>query len=144
VTGIAGRTQVGIVGAGPAGLVLAHMLHRQGIETVVLEARTREYIEQRVRAGVLENATVDLLTAIGLGDRLRREGIVHDSFAFRFDRRDHRITLSALTGGRRMTVYGQEELTKDLVRARLDIGDPLVFEAEVLGVDAIETSRPTV
>ena len=93
-------TQVGIVGAGPAGLVLAHLLAREGIDCVVLEARTREYIEQRVRAGVLEQGTVDVLTELGVADRLHREGMVHRGLELRFAGRGHRIALSDLTGGR--------------------------------------------
>ncbi len=103
------RTQVGIVGAGPAGLMLSHLLHLEGIESVVLEARSREYVEQRVRAGVLEQGTVDLLRDTGLGDRLRREGLVHHGIELRFDGRGHRIALSDLTGGRSIFIYGQQE-----------------------------------
>ena len=94
------RTQVGIVGAGPAGLMLAHLLQREGIEAVVLESKSRAYVEQRVRAGVLEQGTVDLLSASGVGERMRRQGLVHRGIALRFDGADHRIDLSALTGGR--------------------------------------------
>jgi p-hydroxybenzoate 3-monooxygenase len=97
-------TQVGIVGAGPAGLLLAHLLARQGIESVVLEARDREYVEARVRAGVLEQTTVDLLDEAGVADRLHREGLVHEGLELRFDGRGHRIDLSDLTGGRAITV----------------------------------------
>ena len=121
------RTQVGIVGAGPAGLLLSHLLHLEGIESVVLEARSREYVEQRVRAGVLEQGTVELLTDTGLGDRLQREGLVHHGIELRFDGEGHRIDLSALTGGRTITVYGQQEVVKDLIAARARDGgdDPL-------------------
>src|SRR6187401_2370531 len=98
-------TQVGIVGAGPAGLLLAHLLERDGIESVVLEARTREYVEHRVRAGVLEQGTVDVLTGTGVGDRLRREGMIHHGLELRFGGRGHRIALSELAGGRAITVY---------------------------------------
>ena len=94
------RTQVGIVGAGPAGLLLSHLLHRSGIESVVVESRSQEYVEKRVRAGVLEQGTVDLLVATGLGERLQREGLVHRGVDLRFDGRGHRIPLSELTGGR--------------------------------------------
>jgi p-hydroxybenzoate 3-monooxygenase len=105
---------VGVVGAGPAGLLLAHLLGRQGIDSVVLEARSREYIERRVRAGVLEQGTVDLLIASGLGERLQREGLVHHGIELRFDGRGHRIAFDQLAGGRGITVYGQQEVVKDL------------------------------
>jgi p-hydroxybenzoate 3-monooxygenase len=110
------RTQVGIVGAGPAGLLLAHLLHGHGIESVVLELRSREYVEQRVRAGVLEHGTVELLSEAGVGERMQREGLVHHGIELRFDRRGHRIDFPALTGGRSITVYGQQEVVKDLIR----------------------------
>ncbi len=106
------RTQVGIVGAGPAGLLLAHLLQGHGIESVVLEIRSREYVEQRVRAGVLEHGTVELLTEAGVGDRMLREGLVHHGIELRFDRRGHRIDFPALTGGRSITVYGQQEVVE--------------------------------
>ena len=121
------ETQVGIVGAGPAGLLLAHLLQREGIESVVLEARTREYVEQRVRAGVLEQGTVDLLTETGVGDRLHREGMVHHGIELRFGGEGHRIPLSDLAGGRAITVYGQQEVVKDLIAARLDAGGELLL-----------------
>jgi p-hydroxybenzoate 3-monooxygenase len=138
------ETQVGIVGAGPAGLVLAHLLHLQGIESVVLEARSREYVEARVRAGVLEQGTVDLLTESGVGDRLQREGLVHHGLELRFDGEGHRIDLSELTGGRAITVYGQQEVVKDLIAARLDAGGELLFEVEDVAVHDLESERPTV
>src|SRR5580704_10841415 len=108
------RTQVGIVGAGPAGLMLSHLLHLAGIESVVLECRSRQYIEDRVRAGVLEQGTVDLMIQTGVGERLRREGLRHDGVWFSFGGRRHRINLSELTGGRAITVYAQQEVVKDL------------------------------
>jgi 2-polyprenyl-6-methoxyphenol hydroxylase-like FAD-dependent oxidoreductase len=120
------RTQVGIVGAGPAGLTLAHLLHLEGIESVILEQRSREYVEQRVRAGVLEQGTVDLLVATGVGDRLRREGIVHGGIELRFGGQGHRIAMSDLTGGRAITIYGQQEVVKDLIAARLAYEGPLI------------------
>jgi p-hydroxybenzoate 3-monooxygenase len=128
------RTQVGIVGAGPAGLVLAHLLHRRGVETVVIEARDRDYVQQRVRAGVLEQGTVDLLVEMGVGERLKREGIVHEGLELRYGGHAHRIALSELTGGRAITIYGQQEVVKDLIDARLEAGAPLLFEVEDLTV----------
>ena len=122
------ETQVGIVGAGPAGLLLAHLLHLQGIESVVLEARSREYVEARVRAGVLEQTTVDLLDAAGVAERLHREGLVHHGLELRFDGRGHRIDFAELTGGRAITVYGQQEVVKDLIAARMGAGGELRFE----------------
>ena len=101
------RTQVRIVGAGPAGLVLAHLLHLQGIESVVVEARSRQYIEERVRAGVLEQGTVDLLTESGVGDRMKQQGLVHYGIELRFAGRGHRIDFKDLTGGRAITIYAQ-------------------------------------
>jgi p-hydroxybenzoate 3-monooxygenase len=130
------RTQVGIVGAGPAGLVLAQLLHLRGIDSVVLESRSREYVESRIRAGVLEQTTVDLLTDMGVGDRLRREGLVHEGIELQFEGERHRIHFTELTGGRSITVYGQQEVVKDLIAARVETGRPMLFEAEALAVDA--------
>jgi len=138
------RTQVGIVGAGPAGLLLAHLLTRQGIDCVVVEARARAYVEQRVRAGVLEQGTVDLLVASGVGDRLRREGLVHHGIELRFGGRGHRIDMTALTGGRAITVYGQQEVVKDLIAARLDAGGPILFEAADVAVAGLEGPAPAI
>ncbi len=138
------RTQVGIVGAGPAGLLLSHLLHLEGIRSVVLEARSREYVEQRVRAGVLEQGTVELLTDTGLGDRLHREGLVHHGVELRFDGEGHRIDLSALTGGRTITIYGQQEVVKDLIAVRERDGGDIRFEVEDVAVDGLKTERPTI
>jgi p-hydroxybenzoate 3-monooxygenase len=137
-------TQVGIVGAGPAGLVLAHLLQRTGIDSIVLEDRSREYVEQRVRAGVLEQGTVDLLREQGLAERLDREALVHRGIELRFDRRSHRIPLSDLTGGRAITIYGQQEVVKDLIAARLESGGVIEFEVSDVRVEGIETERPVV
>jgi p-hydroxybenzoate 3-monooxygenase len=138
------ETQVGIVGAGPAGLLLAHLLRLRGIESVVLEARSREYVEARVRAGVLEQGTVDLLTEAGVGDRLQREGLVHHGLELRFGGRGHRIDLSELTGGRAITVYGQQEVVKDLIAARLDAGGELLFEVSDVTLHDVEGDQPRV
>jgi len=109
------RTQVGIVGAGPAGLLLSHLLHLEGIESIVIETGSRQHVEERIRAGVLEQGTVDLLNGAGVGDRMRREGLVHLGIELRFNRRGHRIDLHGLTGGRAITVYAQHEVLKDLI-----------------------------
>ena len=115
------KTQVGIVGAGPAGLLLSHLLHLAGIDSIVVESRDREYVEHRVRAGVLEHGTVDLLVESGVGERLQREGLTHHGIELRFGGRGHRIDLTGLTG-RSIVVYGQQEVVKDLLRARKDPG----------------------
>ena len=138
------RTQVGIIGAGPAGLMLSHLLHLQGIESIVIESRTRTHCEERVRAGVLEQGTVDLLIETGLGDRLKREGLVHHGIELRFKRRRHRINMFELTGGRAITVYGQQEVIKDLVNTRLRAGGQVLFEAEAVGIDNLAGPTPTI
>ena len=138
------RTQVGIVGAGPAGLVLGQLLHLNGIDSIVLESRSRGYVESRVRAGVLEQGTVDLLMEMGVGERLKREGLVHHGIELRFDGRGHRIPFDALTGGRGITIYGQQEVIKDLIHTRLDAREPLLFECEVFDVRDLESDRPRI
>ena len=137
------RTQVGIVGAGPAGLVLGHLLHLQGIDSVILEDRDREYVEGRVRTGVLEQGTVDVLIEMGVGERLEREGLVHHGVELRFGGEGHRIPFDELTGGRGITIYGQQEVVKDLIAARLEAGAPLEFEVEDVRPVGIDTDRPT-
>ncbi|MFE3684236.1 4-hydroxybenzoate 3-monooxygenase [Streptomyces sp. NPDC059095] len=129
------RTTVAIIGAGPAGLLLARLLHNAGIDCVVLESRDRTYIEQRQRAGILEQGTVDVLRAAGVGDRMDREGLPHDGIELRYDRRSYRIDFPSLTGGRRVMVYAQTEVVKDLVARQVVDGPPLLFGAEVVGVD---------
>jgi len=138
------RTQVGVIGAGPAGLFLSHLLYREGIDCVVLEARSRDYIEGRVRAGVLEQGTVDLMHELGLAARLRRDGMVDTVLDIRFRDGLIHLDLPALTGGKCATIYGQQEVVKDLVAARLADGAPLLFEAEVIGLDGIEGTQPTI
>ena len=135
------RTQVGIVGAGPAGLTLAHLLHLEGIDSVLIEDRSREYVEARIRAGVLEQGTADLLAQAGVGERMRREGIVHHGIALQFDGERHRIALDELTG-KSIVVYGQTEVVKDLIEARLETGRPLLFEVGDVAVSELETERP--
>lgn len=129
------RTQVGIVGAGPAGLTLARLLENAEIETVILEARSREYCEARIRAGVLEQGTVDLLREAGVGERMDREGIVHHGISLQFDGERHRIPLSELANGCSIVIYGQTEVVKDLVEARLASGLPLHFDTPVEAID---------
>jgi p-hydroxybenzoate 3-monooxygenase len=138
------RTQVGIVGAGPAGLTLARLLELEGIETVVLEDRSREYVEHRIRAGVLEQRTADLLVDAGVGDRLQRGGIVHHGIELQFDGERHRIPLSELAEGRSILIYGQTEVVKDLIAARLDSGLPLLFEVDGVSVGGLESSEPQI
>jgi p-hydroxybenzoate 3-monooxygenase len=136
------RTQVGIIGAGPAGLLLAHLLHQAGIESVVLETCTREYVEARIRAGVLEQGTVDLLNASGLGDRMQREGLIHNGIEIRFNGDGHRIDFPGLTGGKRITVYGQHEVVKDLIGTRLGYGGVLLFGVSDVTLHDLDASRP--
>jgi p-hydroxybenzoate 3-monooxygenase len=138
------RTQVGIVGAGPAGLLLSHLLHLQGIASVVIETRSRSHVEERIRAGVLEQGTVDLLTEAGVGDRMRREGLVHHGIELRFGGRGHRIDLSELTDGKAVTVYGQHEVVKDLIEARLADGGEIRFEADEVSVQDLDTTTPKI
>ena len=138
------RTQVGIIGAGPAGLLLAHLLHLEGIESVILEARNREYIESRVRAGVLEQTTVDLLVQAGVGDRLKREGLVHRGVYLSFGGRRHRIDMAELTGGRSITVYAQHEVIKDLVEARLIARGVILFDVDEVTLHELDQARPRV
>jgi len=137
-------TQVGIVGAGPAGLLLAQLLHLNGIDSVVVENRGRDYVIDRVRAGVLEQNTVDLLLAMGLGAGVQRNGLRHEGLYVSFNGRRHRIDLAGLTGGRAITVYGQNEVVRDLIDARAITGRPLFFEAEDVSIGALDSPRPRI
>ena len=137
------RTQVGIVGGGPAGLILSHLLHLRGIESVIVEFRSRERLESEVRAGVLEQGTVDLLRETGVGERMDREGAVHEGIELRFNRQGHRIPLSDLAGGRIM-LYGQHEVVKDLISARLDADGQILFEAEAVSLHDLESQKPII
>jgi p-hydroxybenzoate 3-monooxygenase len=137
------RTQVAIVGAGPAGLLLAHLLHAEGIDAVLLELRSREYAEQRVRAGVCEQPTVELLRQLGLAERLDAEGLPHHGLSLRFDGADHRIDLTELTG-KQITVYGQQEIVKDLIAARLASGPGIEFEAADVALHDLDSGAPRV
>jgi p-hydroxybenzoate 3-monooxygenase len=138
------RTQVAIIGAGPAGLFLAHLLHGLGVHSVVLEARDRGYVEARIRAGVLEQGTVDLLHQLGAGDRLARESLREHSFELRLDGERHLVDVLGLAGVP-MTVYGQQEIVKDLIALRVDRQhEPLLFDAPVTVIDGATTDRPSV
>jgi p-hydroxybenzoate 3-monooxygenase len=138
------RTKVGIIGAGPAGLMLSHLLHRAGIDSVILESRTREYVEHRVRAGVLEQGTVDLLESAGVGARMRREGLLHHGIEIRFEQQKRRIDFPSLTGGRSIMVYGQQEVVKDLIEARLRDGGTILFEAAHAKPRGFESAQPAI
>jgi p-hydroxybenzoate 3-monooxygenase len=138
------RTQVGIVGAGPAGLMLSHLLHLQGIESIVIEARSRQYVESRVRAGVLEQTTVDLMEQAGVATRLKREGLLHRGIWLNFGGNRHYIPMTELTGGRSITVYAQHEVIRDLVQARLDAGAPVIFDAAATRLCGFEDSAPVI
>src|SRR5205809_6556801 len=137
------RTQVGIVGAGPAGLMLGHLLHLAGIDSVIIENRAQDYVIERVRAGVLEQATVDLLIQSGVGSRLQREGLSHDGIYINVLGERRRIDMAALTG-RRITVYGQNEVVKDLIAARGGTRRPLFFEVSDVSAHDLEPSDPKI
>jgi p-hydroxybenzoate 3-monooxygenase len=137
------RTQVGIVGAGPAGLLLSHLLHQQGIASVVVERRSESYVQQRVRAGLLEQGTTDLLRQCGLGERLAAEGLVHEGVLLRFDRCTHRIPLTELTG-KTVTVYGQQKVVEDLIAARRAADGTVFFDADEVSVAGVAGDRPVI
>jgi p-hydroxybenzoate 3-monooxygenase len=143
-TAVPVRTQVGIVGGGPAGLMLGRLLDLHGIDSVILERRRAEHVIERVRAGVLEQTTVDLLAQAGVGDRLRREGMRHDGIDIAFAGARHRIDMTHLTGGRAITIYGQNEIVRDLIEARRARDAPLLFEVPDVSVHDLETSRPRI
>jgi len=137
------RTQVGIVGAGPSGLILAHLLREQGIDSVIVEKFSQLHVQERVRAGVLEQGTVEMLVEMGLGERLQREGLIHHGIELSFLGRRHRIDFKDLTG-RGITVYGQNEVVKDLTNARLAVGGEIDFEAEDVSVDGLDSQNPRI
>ena len=138
------RTQVGIIGAGPAGLFLAHLLKRDGIDSVILESRSRAYVQARVRAGVLEIGTVEVMQALGLDERMKHESMIDESLDMRFRGRTVHIDMSGLTGGRHVTIYGQQEVVKDLIAARLAAGDPIIFEAEAVALEGLDSDHPAI
>ncbi|WP_329526585.1 4-hydroxybenzoate 3-monooxygenase [Streptomyces sp. NBC_01462] len=138
------RTTVGIIGAGPAGLLLARLLRNAGIDSVVLESRDRAYVERRQRAGILEQGTADVLRAAGAGERMDREGLRHDGIELRFERERHRVDFPARTGGSSVLVYAQTEVCKDLIALQLKEGGPLLFGAEALAVEGALTDRPRI
>ena len=138
------RTQVAIIGAGPAGLLLQQLLHVAGVESIVLEQRDRVYVESRIRAGVLEQCTVDLMDKVGVNARMRREGLIHDGFALAVDGETFRIDLKALTSGKTVMVYGQTEVTKDLIDAANERHTPIVFEAEEVALHDLDGDKPYV
>ena len=138
------RTQVGIVGAGPAGLMLGHLLHLRGIDSVIVENRSREYVIDRVRAGVLEQGTVDLMRTAGVGDRMHREGMRHEGIYIAFRGQRHRIDMAGLTGGRAITVYGQNEIVRDLIDARLATGRELYFDVDGVAPHGVDGDAPSI
>jgi p-hydroxybenzoate 3-monooxygenase len=138
------RTQIGIVGAGPAGLMLGQLLHQAGIDSVILENRDRDYVIERVRAGVLEQGTVDVMHQMGVGDRLAREGMRHEGVYIAFNGERHRIDMAGLTGGRAITIYGQSEVVKDLIAARAATGRPLHFDVADVSVHGLDSPRPSI
>ena len=138
------RTQVAIIGAGPAGLMLGHLLHLRDIDSVILESRTREHVIERVRAGVLEQGTVDLMTESGVGERVQREGLRHEGIYIAFAGDRHRIDMASLTAGRAITIYGQNEVVKDLIDARLRSGRELHFDVTDARIDDLDSAKPIV
>ncbi|RQS60710.1 4-hydroxybenzoate 3-monooxygenase [Burkholderia sp. Bp8963] len=138
------RTQVAIIGAGPSGLLLSHLLRLQGVDSILVEARSREYCENRIRAGVLEQGTVDTLNAAGLGDRMRREGLEHHGIELLFAGQRHRIDLTGLTGGRTITIYSQHEVVRDLIAAGVEHGHAMHFEVSDVALHDIDGDQPFV
>ena len=138
------ETQIAIIGAGPAGLLLAHLLHQRGIHSIIVEIRSRDHCESRIRAGVLEQGTVDLLRKAGLGSRMDREGLFHHGIEIGFRRQRHRIPLFELTDGKCVTVYGQHEVVKDLIAQRLADGGQVLFDCANVSVHNLQNARPSV
>ena len=138
------RTQVGIVGAGPAGLFLALLLRRAEIDCIVLEAKGRDYVEGRVRAGVLEQGTVDLMAELGVDARLRRESMIDEALDIRFSGKLIHLNLPGLSGGKLVHIYGQQEVVKDLIAANLARDVPILFETEAAGLDGLTGDKPAI
>lgn len=138
------RTQVGIVGAGPAGLMLSHMLHLEGIESVIIERASREHVQSRLRAGVLEHGTVDMLKEFGLGERISKLGLEQHAIDFRFGGESHRLDFHQATNGRSAWVYPQHELVTDLMNARMQAGAQILFETPVTSIKGLQTKKPTI
>ncbi len=138
------RTQVGIIGGGPAGLMLSQLLSLDGIDSIILERRSRAHVESRIRAGVLETGTVELVDEAGIGERMHREGLIHEGFSIAFDGRRQRIDMAALTGGQTVMVYGQTEITKDLYEIRLAGGGKIVFEVEDVAIHDFQGPAPRI
>ena len=137
------RTQVGIIGAGPAGLLLSHLLHLAGIDSIIVESRSRAYCEGRIRAGVLEHGSVDLLNATGVGERMMREGLVHGGIYLRFNGKSHHLDFAELTG-KKIMVYGQHEVVKDLIAARVKAAAHIEFEASDVQIERFDTAQPAI
>ncbi|MBP1971711.1 p-hydroxybenzoate 3-monooxygenase [Virgibacillus natechei] len=138
------RTKVGIIGAGPAGLMLSHLLHLQGIDSVIIERKSREQVENTVRAGVLEQGTIDLLNETGVGDRMMELGQPHKGIEFQFSGKRHRIDFEKLTGGKEIMIYPQHEVLKDLISARLEVGGKILFNADNVSLHDIDTTEPKI
>ena len=138
------RTQVGIIGAGPAGLLLSHILHLQGIKSIVLEKNSREDVEAIIKAGVLEQGTVDLMNQIGTGERMMKEGLHHDGIILRFDGRGERIDFPSLTGGKKVTIYAQHDVNKDLIKARLDSRGDIRFQTRDVSIYDLDSRTPKI
>jgi p-hydroxybenzoate 3-monooxygenase len=138
------KTQIGIIGAGPAGLTLALLLNQQGIDCVVIENRSQEYVQSRVRAGLLEQNTVDLLHELGAGERLKKEGLEHHGVYLSFNGVRQRVPFAELTGGRCITIYGQQEVVKDLIKANIERGVTILFETDAYKIEGIEGKRPKI
>jgi len=136
------RVQVAIIGAGPSGLLLGQLLHRAGIDALILERKSGDYVLGRIRAGVLEQGAVDLLDEAGVGKRLHAEGLMHGGIELCFDGKRHRIDMAGLTGGKHVTVYGQTEVTRDLMDARAAAGAKTVYEAEDVSIHGFDTASP--
>lgn len=138
------RTQVAIIGAGPSGLLLGQLLYKAGIDAIILERQTGDYVLSRIRAGVLEQVCIDLLDEAGVGERMHKEGLIHSGFDLLFNGERHRIDMNKLTGGKNVMVYGQTEVTRDLMEIRTELGLPTVYEAANVQVFDFETAKPRV